>query len=246
MTRLSMVFTEDLKRDITGVLASLKDKYIERLAFAEQKRDKIFRSVFIIDAALAFLITGHDFKLPVLDIRAIEIPAFVEVTTIVSAIAVVFAVAQFITWAGYDTISRQYGNAMAGVVHSAGEQDGRHAVDPDFIIAAETYTELMLKLIRIKFNIFGPDYYEPGRAFKAYSYAVHGLIGLLFVLFPLVHWLLTASSLYATCSVHGLGFLTGVYSLIVVTLNLLAVLIGVGAYKSFHFDIDFAKRPWVK
>ena len=244
MTRLSMAFTEELKRDTGGLLASLKDKYIGRLAVAEHKRDMIFRSAFIIDAALAFLISGQNFKIPVLGISAIEIPAIVEAATLTSAIAVVFATVQFITWAAYDMILRQYGNAAAGVVHSAGEQAGKHAIDPDFFNAAESHVELALKLLRIKFNNFGPDYYEPGKAFRVYSAAVHGLIYLLFVLFPLVHWLLTGLSLYATYSAHGFGVVTGVYFLTVLVLNLLAILIWVGTYKDFHFVLDFTKAPW--
>ena len=244
LTRLCMAFSEDLKRDTTGLLTSLKDKYVERATVAEQKWQKVFRGAFYVDAVIAFLITGHDFKIPVLDIRAIEIPAVVEAATITSAFAVVILAAQFVTWASYDMILRQYGNAAAGAKYSAGEQDGRHAVDPDFVAAADIHTELVVKLLRSKFNITGPDYYEPGKGFRVYSGVVGILIGLLFVLFPLVHWLITGLSLYATYTAHGLGFLTGLYSLIVIVMNLLAVMIGVGTYKSFHFDMDFNKRPW--
>ena len=166
LTRLSMAFSEDLKRDTSGLLASLKDKYIERATVAEQKWHRVFRSLFIIDAALAFLITGHDFKIPVLEIRAIEIPAVVEAATIASAFAAVILAAQFVTWASYDMILRQYGNAAAGVRYSAGEQAGRHAVDPDFVSSADMHTELVVKLLRTKLNITGPDYYEPGKAFR--------------------------------------------------------------------------------
>jgi hypothetical protein len=241
-----MVFSEELKRDTSGILASLKDKYTERLAVAEQKRDSILRSLLIIDAALAFLISGQNFKVPVLDVSAIEIPAVVETATLASALTIVFVVTQFITWASYDTISRQYGIAAAGVVHDASQQTGTHAVDPDFINAAETYSELTLKLLRFKFNNFGPDYYQPGKAFNLYSSLVDGLIRLIFALFPIVHGLLVYLSLQATYLAHGLGVVICLYFLIVIVLNLLAVLIWVGAYKDFFFSLDFSKEPWNK
>jgi hypothetical protein len=246
MTRLSMVFTEDLKRDTSGLLASLKDKYAERLAVAEQKRDSVFRTLFLIDAALAFLVSGQNFKVPVVDVSAAEIPVVVEAATLASAIALVLAVVQFVTWASYDMISRQYANHAAGVKHDSQRQPGTHQIDPDFISAAETHNELAMKLFRSKFNIFGADYYEPGRAFRMYSAVVHGLIFLLFILFPIVHGLLVFWSLHATYSVHGLGIVITTYILIVIVLNLLGVFIWVGSYKDFQFSLDFDREPWIE
>jgi hypothetical protein len=244
MTRLSMVFNEEMKRDTAGLLDSLKDKYIERARIAELKWHSMFRSLFFVDAALSFLISGHDFKIPIIDIRAIEIPSVVEAATIASAFCAVFLATQFVTWASYDTITRQFGNAAAGVKYSAGEKPGVHTVDSDFVAAAHAHTELALKLLRAEFNINSPDYYDPGKAFRIYSKTVYGLIGLLLVLFPLVHWLLTGLSLHATFSVHGLGIVTGIYFLVVFTMNLLAFLVAVGAYKDFYFSFDFSKTPW--
>lgn len=228
MTRLTFAFDAELKRDETGVLHGLKERYFERLAVAEHKRDSVFRSLFIIDAALAFLISGSNFKLPLLELKTSEIPAVIETATTASAIALVFAVFAFTNWAAYDTISRQY-----GVSHAQ-----RSTADPDFINAAESHVELTLKLLRTKFNIWGPDLHEPGWGFKLYSWLVSVLISALFVLFPIVHFLLTALSLASTYLVNGLGLISSVYFLIIIILNLLAVLVFRGVYQDFNFSTD--------
>lgn len=139
----------------------------------------------------------------------------------------------FITWSAYEAITRQFGNTVARPL----------ALDPDFVNAAEYHVELGLKLLRSKFNITGPDFHEPGKVFKVYSVVVYALIGLLFILFPVVHGLLIILSLSATYLTHGLGIITGVYFAIVIISNLLAVLIWVGAYKSFTFYVEFADKP---
>jgi hypothetical protein len=222
----------ELKLDTAGVLPGLREKYTQRLAIAEQKRDNLFRNLFIIDAALAFLITGQNFKLPILDVATTDIPAAVEAATLASSITIVFVATTFITWAAYDAIVRQFGNTVARPL----------ALDPDFINAAESHVELCLKLLRSKFNIAGSDFHEPGKGFKAYSAVVYGLISLLFILFPIVHGLLNFLSLSATYTTHGLGIVTCIYFAIVITANLLAVFIWVGAYKDFTFYLELTDK----
>lgn len=233
LTRLSQSLDLEMNIDKDGVLKGLSEKYIDRLAISENKRDSLFRSLFLIDAALAILISGSDLKLPLTELTTSEIPAIIEIVTAISAVTMVFGAVAFINWAAYDAIVRQYAVRHARPSH----------IDPDFINAAETHIELTLKLLRIRFNVWGVDFHEPGRGFRSYSILVHVLISALFILFPILHYALTYLSFQITIETNGLGLTYIIYIFVVVLCNILAILVFAGSYLNFRFFVDLAEEP---
>ncbi|MER8772136.1 hypothetical protein NKH63_25845 [Mesorhizobium sp. M0960] len=228
MTRLYATFDLELEIDKQGTLNNLRGKFIERLVVAEQKRDATIRSLFYIDAALAILVSGKSLKVPFFDIATSDLPAILEIVTATGAIAAVFVVIAFINWASYDTILNQFAIRDAQPTF----------IDPDFIQAAEKQTELTMKLLRKKFNIWGVDFHEPGRAFSTYAWITAILFNALCILFPILHFILTAMSLNQTYVHSDMGAVYIIYFGVVSLANFLAVWIFVGAYRDFTFFVD--------
>ncbi|WP_373506363.1 hypothetical protein [Aestuariivirga sp.] len=233
LLRLNFAFRTALMRDSKGILFSLREKYIQQLQIREEKRNKVFRGVFILDAVLAFSIAGKNFTLPLVGVASTDIPAIVEIVTLASAVAVIIFANEFLNWAAYQMLASHYGGVAAEQVSS----------DPDFYNAAEHEGFFTLKMLRTKMNIFQPDDNEPGMLFTIYSKVVYGLLIMLFILFPILHFLLTGFSLSLTYMAHGLSIFTAVYFLIVVALNLLSVLMWVGCYRGFTFYIETPDQP---
>jgi hypothetical protein len=94
------------------------------------------------------------------------------------------------TWLSYSMIIDQFNVRLA-----------RHSyIDPDFLSAADKFTEFYMKVFREKFNFWGPDFYIPGRGFKAFSFFVNGLTRVVIGSMLLVHLLAIGIAVYTSFS----------------------------------------------
>ncbi|MER8775778.1 hypothetical protein [Mesorhizobium sp. M0977] len=228
MTRLYAAFDLELKIDKLGILKNLRGRYVERLNVAEGKRDSILRALFLLDAIIVVLISGKSLNIPLLNITTADLPGILEIATATSAIAAIFFAIAFINWAAYEAIVSQF----------AIREAEPSFVDPDFIQAAEKHTELTLKLLRTKFNIWGVDFHEPGQEFVLYSRIMNGLFTALFILFPILHYILTGMSFIETFNRNEIGLVYIIYFGIVILANVLAVLLLIGIYHDFRFLVE--------
>src|SRR5690606_25310908 len=115
------------------------------------------RSVFILDSAVAVLVSGKSLTIPILDVATSDLPAILEIVTALSAVAAVFTAVAFVNWAAYDAIVNQYA-----------VRDSKNVLDPEFIQASDKHMEFTVKLLRSKFNIYGVDFFHPGRGALIY------------------------------------------------------------------------------
>lgn len=245
VVRLGMAFGEDLSRDKGGTLVNLKAEFLARFVTAEAKRDQIVKAAFLLDGLILLIHSGQQFALPLVGGSLSKLPVILELTTIASAVSIAFASLQFVTCGAYDMILRQYSNLEAGPTLAHDNQGVRYSIDPDLVSAARSYNELSLKVLRPKLNLSGADYYVPTMAFRVFAGLCSLLVAILFILIPIGHGSLIYLSLYATYAKFGVSFLAVIYYCIVVSLHLLALLICVGSYKEFDFDVDLSEPPWI-
>lgn len=234
LVRLAMTTNAEMRLDKMGIFSDdLKSKYIERLESSEQIRDNTFRSFFTIEALLLFVLTGTNLVLPFFGVKTSDIPAILEMLTILASLAAIFVVISSVNFDAYHAILRQFGNRAAATTD----------IDPDFVIAADSQTQLFLKILRAKFNYSGKDIYISSRGFELFSGIVYFLIYIMLILFPILHFSLIYLSIKSTYEKYEFGFIIGMYVFTIVLCNLLALLIFVGSYKQFEFLIYDGNAP---
>lgn len=155
----------DCDRDQKIFTPELFKEYLQRHSEAITRQNNLMKSTLLTDAALALLISGKNIKIPGLEMDLSDLPVAQEVLIIMSSMAFMLFCISFINAQLYEAI----------VQTLARRRLSTPLVDPEFVSAAYTFTELHLKATREKMNIWGVDFFTPSRAFTRY----YGVISLL-------------------------------------------------------------------
>lgn len=190
-------------------------EYRNRHGEAVARQNGLIKSVIFTDASLAMIISGKSMKIPGLDIGLGDIPVAREVLIILSAVSFMFFCIGFINAQMYEAILQTL----------ARRRSGAPSVDPEFLSAAYTFTELHLKASRQKMNIWGVDFFTPGIAFKLYYGTIANLMMVAFIGVLLLHLGLLLSALWPILE---LGFSSIAITSAAICMNLAGVAIFVG------------------
>jgi hypothetical protein len=185
--RLNMSFARELEQEGAAAvydekaLAKFKEMYEE----AVRRRDNLLRTMVIADAGILLLLYGRDVRIPGFGISLLELPAGLELASLLASVAFMFACLAFFNEQAY-----------IGLLNELTRRKTAPAdLDPDFLAASEMFTEFFLKAYRPKFNIWGPDHYVPGNSYtRLFGSLMVMILAALFVLIAL-HFVAVGASL---------------------------------------------------
>jgi hypothetical protein len=206
---------------------ALYEKYLGMHKAAVAKQDAILKSFIITDFALALLVFGKNLTIPVIGIGLRDLPAAREALTVLSAFSFLMLSLTFLNVQLYHAIIEQF------IIRRARP----HMIDPDFITAADVYTELYLKAFRSKMNIFGNDFYDAGKGFQWFYSGLTFLLGLTMFSVLLLHVSLVSYAIWLSFELRWFSLL---FATSVALMSIVAIL--VYACPSFPFTIPKSER----
>lgn len=231
LQRLSNSFTMELEIANDEKLENkLAEQYLKRLAESEKKRDNLFKVVVIFDAILSMTITGRSISIPDVSIATSDIPAFTEVIVGISSLAAYIASHTFCVWLCYSNIYSLFVRRQAA----------KRKIDPELIEYSEVLSDPALKMLRSRFNFFGPDWVSPCRPFSIVS-RTHGILNNLFFLgIPFIHFSLIWIALRQIYSSSEINFAYIIFYIWIFVSTLLTFLIWIVPTIPFSFSINGA------
>ncbi len=147
---------------------------------------------------------------------------------IVASLAFYFMSTTFVTSQAYGAIVDEFGKKKAN----------NAVIDPDFVNASKHYFEFFLKVFRPKMNIWGVDFFEPGKGFSRFCRLVNFLNGAILIMFPILHFTLIVFAASYTLGSELHWLLKSAILIAVVVINFTALVISLGA----QIDFEFAER----
>ncbi|KQU96794.1 hypothetical protein ASD00_18260 [Ensifer sp. Root31] len=222
--RLRMTMQREMQLDTDAAVFtdSLYEKYLSMHRSAILRQDGNLKAVVLADIGLAMLLFGKNVTIPGTSLGLHDIPAGIQVLTALSSFAFLMLSLTFLNSQLYQAVIEQFSIRTAAP----------RQIDPDFLTAADTFTELYIKAFRGKMNIFGIDFYEAGRGFRAYY---GGLIIILVAAFISILLLHLAVIGYGVWLSLNWSWLSALFVSSVFLTNLAAV--GVNLATEFSFTI---------
>ncbi|WP_222875138.1 hypothetical protein [Terrihabitans soli] len=205
-------------------------RYLETSNVADQRQNAMLRSVIFADGLLILVVFGASFKLPMVDVAILNIPAAREILTWWASIAFFFTCIAFINTQSYSAILDVFYQRTAKKIDT----------DPDFIGDSEKHFDFLIKLYRKKYNIWGPDVLTPSRGFVAYGKTVVALAMLAFLSIPAAHLAIVTMSLIASYRAIESTLLLGAYVFFILVLNIAAIFMVATMNTDFQFEIDLS------
>lgn len=231
--RVSMTFDSEMDLDSFGIFN--KDRFasfVRMQALSEQKRDGFMGRFVILDLVLLLFVFGKPLEIPGINISLSDIPAGLEIATVLSSIFFFLFALSFWTWHAYTAIVDQFGIRL-----------GRYTgIDPDFITSSEKYSELWLKMVRKKFNIWGDDFFVAGSFYRRFFAVQEFFLVTLFLSALALHIYITWLSVRLTYQSIGLSVLFVLYAFFVLSANVCGTLASITSSYSFPFQHDFDAR----
>ncbi|RVI06251.1 hypothetical protein CN205_14930 [Sinorhizobium meliloti] len=219
-----------LDRDGTVFTDALHDKYLSMYRLAIERRDGILKTLVITDMGLAMLLFGKNITIPGTSLGLHDIPAGVQVLTALSSFAFLMLSLAFLNSQLYQGILEQFSMKKAEQKH----------IDPDFLSAAETLTELYVKAFRPKMNVFGIDFFEAGRGFRTYYGGLMILLAAAFVSIFLLHLMIVGYGVWLSLQWSWVSVL---FISSVTLTNLAAVAVNLSTEFSFKITQEQLELP---
>lgn len=228
--RMTMWREMALDRDGTVFTDALHDKYLSMYRLAIERRDGILKTLVITDMGLAMLLFGKNITIPGTSLGLHDIPAGVQVLTALSSFAFLMLSLAFLNSQLYQGILEQFSMKKAEQKH----------IDPDFLSAAETLTELYVKAFRPKMNVFGIDFFEAGRGFRTYYGGLMILLAAAFVSIFLLHLMIVGYGVWLSLQWSWVSVL---FISSVTLTNLAAVAVNLSTEFSFKITQEQLELP---
>jgi hypothetical protein len=186
-------------------------RYLEMHRLSTTRLDGLLKYMAIVDGLLAFVISGKSITVPVVGVALKDVPAAVEVLTAMASFMFMLLSLNFLTSQLYQAIIEEF-----NIRRVAGSP-----IDPEFLTAADVYTELSLKSFRPEMNLHGPNFFTAGTGFKAYFMLFAILLLLAFSMLLFLHLGLVGSGIWLSYSGTWLSWL---FCAAVVVVNLVGIL----------------------
>lgn len=229
ITRLSLTLGNEMNLDKDGTLFNddLYRSYLTMYSEGIRRRDNIMKSVVIADLLLIMVVNGQTITVPGVGLSLIEFPGAHAATMIFASLAFLFFAIAFFNEQAYAAIVRQFSIRRAQ----------RTQVDPDFLIAADTFHEFFLKLSRKKLNIWGPDFFEPKRSYLWFFSGLMFVLSATFGLLLLLHLSVITLAIYSSQTQHGWDATTTAISIFAALANIAGALILASMTRDFAFHV---------
>ena len=212
--RLRMTVEREMWLDNDGTIftEALHQKYLTMHKRALERQDALIKSVAIGDALLALLLFGKNITIPGTSLGIRDLPAAVEVLTVFASFNFMFLCLAFTNSQAYQAIIEQFSIRQAV----------KRNIDADFLLAADTFTELYLKMFRAKMNIWGIDFFDPGRGFKIFYSVLTLLLSMAMLSILLLHLSVVG---YGAWTGFAMNWISLVFCGAVVLMNLVGILV---------------------
>lgn len=222
--RLRMTVQNEMDLDKGGAIFNeeLYQKYLRMHEEALRRQAGQLKTTVLADGALALLLFGKNITLPGTSLGIQDIPAAVEVFTALAAFSFLMLSLSFLNAQFYQAIIEQFNIRKARP----------YSVDPDFLSAADTFTELYIKAFREKLNIHGVDFFEAGKGYKIYYTTMTTLLLLAMFSLIVMHVSVVASGAWVSISPH---WVSKIFAASIGLLTLVSVLVNM--FVSFSFNL---------
>lgn len=219
-----------------GIELSLDESYPDKEQFerlirmqqlSEQRRDSLFRNMFVLDAVALLLFFGRDLVIPGIGLNTSALPAAREVVIFIASVTFQFAAWAFVNWLGYTALID-----MIGVKRSK-----KTFMDADIITASDKFLDFALKIFRPKMNLRGFEVLTTQRGYRIVSTLVTTLLLASVVAFVFLHIVVVTVSALETIAIYGNGVLQYAYLIFLFTANFAGVLIIAALQMNFKFVI---------
>ncbi|MGK9199427.1 hypothetical protein [Sinorhizobium meliloti] len=155
-----MTLDIEMSLDKEGVVFTpeLYQKYLSMHREALSRRDATLKSVVLSDVILALLLFGKNITIPGTTLGIQDIPAALHTVAVFSSFNFMMLGVAFFNEQAYQSIVSQFNIRRSKTLE----------IDPDFLTAADSFTEFHIKLFRPKMNIWGVDFFHPGLGFRMF------------------------------------------------------------------------------
>lgn len=201
---------------------ALYQKYLTMHRTALEKQQALIKTAALADVALALLLFGKNIVIPGTSLGLQDIPAAIQVLTAFSAFSFLMLSLSFLNAQCYQAVIDQFNIRKAAKYH----------IDPDFLIAADSFTELYLKAFRKKLNIHGEDFFDAGAGYKIYYTTMTALLTLSMLSILALHVGLVTYGVWVSLAWNWINVL---FCCSVVLITLVAILANV--FVSFSFNL---------
>lgn len=222
--RLRMTVQQEMALDTDGVIFNeeLYQKYLRMHAEALKRQEGLLKTTVLADAALALILFGKNVTIPGTSIGLQDIPAATEVFTVLAAFGFLMLSLSFLNAQCYVAIVEQFNIRKAKPYY----------IDPDFLNAADTFTEIYLKAFRANLNVHGIDFYEAGKGYKIYYTVMTGLLLLAMISLMALHFTVVGYGVWASLSDF---WFTKLFAGSIVLISIVSVLVNL--FIGFSFNI---------
>lgn len=201
----------------------LYQKYLKMHERATVKQDTLLKALLITDGVLALFLSGKNITIPYTTLSIRDFPAALEVLALYSSFGFMALCLAFANTQAYQAICTQFTKRIAL----------RHNIDPEFVSAADIFTEFHFKLYRSKMNIFGIDFFEAGKGYRLFYTSLSTLLMLSMLSIIALHLSLVGYAIWLIFSVNWISILLCSAVLIV---NLCGLLANISP--SFNFTVS--------
>lgn len=155
-----MTLDIEMSLDKDGVVFTpeLYKQYLSMHREALSRRDAILKSVVLADVVIALLLFGKNIAIPGTTLAIQDIPAALQTVAVFSSFNFMMLGVAFFNEQAYQSIVSQFNIRRSKSL----------GIDPDFLTAADSFTEFHIKLLRPKMNIWGVDFFHPGLGFRIF------------------------------------------------------------------------------
>ncbi|MGW6778326.1 hypothetical protein ACWF50_09770 [Brucella pseudogrignonensis] len=225
--RLRMTFEREmfLDKDEQVFNDGLYQKYLKMYERAALRQEALLKSLMITDGVLALFLSGKDIVIPTTSISIRDFPAALEILMLFSSFGFMFLCLAFANTQAYLAICNQFTIRTAA----------KYNVDPDFISAADIFTEFHIKLFRSKMNIFGIDFFEAGKGYSFFYSCLSRLMSIAVLSVIALHLSLVGYAIWLSFSFNWISILLSVAAC---TINVCGILANIAPPFSFRFFGD--------
>ncbi|KQR33997.1 hypothetical protein ASF91_08655 [Rhizobium sp. Leaf155] len=184
--RLRLTVAEEMRLDPNEEIFTdeLHSKYIAMQKEAERQLQAAIKGVVYADIGLSLLLFGKNVKIPGIDFGIQDIPAAIEVLTVLASFCFLVLCQSFANSQCYLAVIDQFSIRKAL----------KRGIDPDFLTFGNVFSQIFIKAFRADMNIYGSDFFIPRKRYRAFYHSVLVLVAL--------SWL---SVLAVHCIVVGVG-----------------------------------------
>ncbi|MFE0015271.1 hypothetical protein ACFWXH_10530 [Mesorhizobium sp. NPDC059054] len=234
LTRLMMTLDEEMALDRQRVVfdGQRREMYLNMYSLAVGKRDQLLKSVALLDTVLLLLLYGKSITVPGLGITLLDIPAGLEIVTVLASLTFMFLGLAFLNEQAYLAIANKFGQHLAKAP----------GVDPDFVNASEKPFEFVLKLYGRKMNIGGPDFFVPGLAYRLFFGSILLALQFSMIAVILLHFLAIGAACTTLWSTPSAYYFSQVAAVFALTSNVVGFLIVTSMNIGFSFTFEPVDR----